>query len=119
MRYCVHYIFKNSKVLLLKRKLSNPFYPGIWTPVVGKIKTDEHPSLAVVRETQEETNLKIDNPKFVNHCMYDGDEYWFYHSISLENDITLNHENEQFDFFKRDNLPPNLWSFFKAELDKI
>ena len=119
MKYCVQFIFNNDKVLLLKRTLTNPFYPGIWTPVVGKIKTEEQPSVAVVRETQEETNLKVDNPNFVNHCIYDEDEYWFYYSVTQKSKIALNHENELYDFFERDNLPQNLWSFFKDELNKI
>jgi len=48
MKYCVNFIFKDNKVLLLKRKLTNPFYPGIWTPVVGKIKTNERPKTAIL-----------------------------------------------------------------------
>ena len=74
MKYCVHFIFKDNKVLLLRRTLSNPFYPGIWTPVVGKIKPNEKPNLAVKRETKEETSIELDNSQFLKHCTFDNDE---------------------------------------------
>jgi 8-oxo-dGTP pyrophosphatase MutT (NUDIX family) len=119
MKYCVHFIFKDHKVLLLKRTLTNPFYPGIWTPVVGKIKPNEKPILAVVRETKEETQLQQENPQFVKRCTFDNDEYWFYQSKTKASDISLNHENDYFDFFEKDNLPENLWSFFKTELNNL
>ena len=116
MKYCVHFIFKDNIVLLLKRTLTNPFYPGIWTPVVGKIKPNEKPNLAVIRETKEETRIELDNPEFVKNCSFNNDEYWFYQSKTKVSEISLNHENDQYDFYEKDNLPNNLWSFFKAEL---
>ena len=119
MKYCVHFIFKDNKVLLLKRTLTNPFYPGIWTPVVGKIKLNEDPNLAVVRETKEETSIELDNFQFVKHCFFNHDEYWFYRSKTKASDISLNHENDYFDFFEKNYLPENLWSFFKAELKDL
>jgi 8-oxo-dGTP pyrophosphatase MutT (NUDIX family) len=87
--------------------------------VVGKIKPNEKPILAVVRETKEETQLQQENPQFVKHCTFDNDEYWFYQSKTKASDISLNHENDYFDFFEKDNLPENLWSFFKAELNNL
>ena len=116
MKYCVHFIFKDNKVLLLKRTLTNPFYPGIWTPVVGKIKPNEKPNLAVIRETKEETRIELDNHEFVKNCSFNNDEYWFYQSKTKVSEILLNHENDQYDFYRKENLPNNLWSFFKAEL---
>lgn len=107
------------KVLLLKRKMSNPFYPGIWTPIIGKIKQQELPLDAVIRETKEESNIIQNRPHFIKHCVFDNDEYWFYQSSTKENEIILNHENEQFDFFDLNELPDNLWSFFKSILDEI
>jgi 8-oxo-dGTP diphosphatase len=119
MKYCVHFIFKDEQILLLKRKDSNPFYPGIWTPIIGKLKKEEDPFKAVVRETIEETQLKIDNPNFIKQCEFDNDQYWFFHSSIVTDDIILNHENDQFDFFEKTELPQNLWSFFKTVLDEI
>ena len=119
MKYCVHFILKDHKILLLKRALSNPFYPGIWTPVVGKIKSNEEPNHAIVRETIEETKLIQEKPQFLKRCEFDNDEYWLYHSRTIANNISLNHENDNFAFFEKNNLPENLWSFFKAEIKKL
>ena len=119
MKYCVNFIFKDNKVLLLKRTLTNPFYPGIWTPVVGKIKTNERPKTAILRETKEETNLDLHNLFFVKNHNLNDDEYWIYMSKIIQYEISLNHENDHFEFFEKNNLPENLWSFFKTEINNI
>ena len=119
MNYCVHIFLFGKKVLLLKRSKNNVFFPLIWTPIIGKIKEQESPDKAVIRETKEETSLKVkENISFLGLEKYKNDNYWFYYSIlddCLPN-IELNHENEDFDFFDINNLPNNLWEFFK---DKI
>ena len=43
----------------IKKNHYKSFYPGIWTPVIGKIKTNEKPITAILRETKEETNLDL------------------------------------------------------------
>ena len=119
MNYCVHIFLFGKKVLLLKRSKNNIFFPLIWTPIIGKIKELEAPDKAVIRETIEETSIEVnDNISFLALEKYKNDNYWFYYSLldeSLPN-IELNHENEDFDFFDINNLPNNLWEFFK---DKI
>ena len=119
MNYCVHIFLFDKKVLLLKRSKKNIFFPLIWTPIIGKIKQQEAPFKAVIRETIEETSLKVkENVSFLGLEKYKNDNYWFFYSIHddyLPN-IKLNHENEDFDFFDINNLPNNLWEFFK---DKI
>ena len=59
MNYCVHIFLFGKKVLLLKRSKNNVFFPLIWTPIIGKIKEQEAPDEAVIRETIEETSLKV------------------------------------------------------------
>ena len=91
----------------------------IWTPIIGKIKEQEAPDEAVIRETIEETSLKVkENISFLGYEKYKNDNYWFYYSINdnCYPKIELNHENEDFDLFDINNLPNNLWEFFK---DKI
>ena len=119
MKYCVNFILKDDKVLLLKRTITNPFYPGIWTPVIGKIKINEKPITAILRETKEETNLDLKNPFFVKQCDLNNDEYWIYMSKIEIYNISLNHENDKFNFFEPKNLPKNLWGFFKTEINYI
>ena len=119
MNYCVNIFLFGKKVLLLKRSKNNIFFPLIWTPIIGKIKEEEAPDKAVIRETIEETSLKVkDNISFLALEKYKNDNYWFYYSLHDESfpNIELNHENEDFDFFDINNLPNNLWGLFE---DKI
>ena len=119
MNYCVHIFLFGKKVLLLKRAKNNISFPLVWTPIIGKIKEKEAPDKAVIRETIEETSLKVkDNISFLGLEKYRNDNYWFFyskHENSLPQ-VELNHENEDFDFFEINKLPSNLWGFFK---DKI
>ncbi len=116
MKYCVHFIFINKQVLLLKRKKTNPFFPNIWTPIIGKIKADEKPIHATVRETMEETNIHISDPIFFKQDTYQQDNYWFYYSSTFPSPILLNHENETYQLFKLNELPDSLWSLFKKAI---
>ena len=56
---------------------------------------------------------------FVKNHNLNGDEYWIYMSKIILYEISLNHENDHFDFFEKNNLPENLWSFFKTEINNI
>lgn len=118
MKYCVHFIIKNQKVLLLKRKKSNPFFPNIWTPVIGKIRPHESPKNAVIRETKEETALEISTPSFIKQMTYDDNTYWFYRSSIKDAPIHLNHENDEHRFFDFKQLPSSLWTLFVEVLKK-
>ena len=115
---CSH-IFIWQKSIAFETFEKQYLFPLIWTPIIGKIKEQEAPCKAVIRETIEETSLKVkENISFLGLEKYKSDNYWFFYSIHddyLPN-IELNHENEDFDFFDINNLPNNLWEFFK---DKI
>ncbi|MEC8610659.1 MAG: NUDIX hydrolase [Bacteroidota bacterium] len=113
MTYCVHFIFHRQRLLLLTRKNTNPFFPNIWTPIIGKIKQNEKPNDAVLRETKEETGLEIATPYFIKQLKHKGDTYWFYQSKTHTTSISLNHENDKFDFFNLSQLPDSLWQLFK------
>ena len=75
--------------------------------------------IAILRETKEETNLDLNNLFFVKNHNLNDDEYWIYMSKIIQYEISLNHENDHFDFFEKNNLPENLWSFFKTEINNI
>ena len=122
MNYCVHIFLFGKKVLLLKRSKNNIFFPLIWTPIIGKIKEHEAPDKAVIRETIEETSLKVkENISFLGLAKYKNDNYWIYYSLNNDclPNIELNHENEDFDFFDINNLPNNLWGFFKNKIKSL
>ena len=119
MNYCVHILLLEKKVLLLKRSKNNICFPSIWTPIIGKIKEEETPEKAVIRETIEETSLNLkNNISFLGLEKYKNDNYWFFYSKQDKNttNVELNHENEDFDFFEVNNLPGSLWGLFE---DKI
>jgi len=52
-------IFKDNKLLMLKRKLTSSFAGGAWDIPGGKIEFGELPESALIREVQEETSLEI------------------------------------------------------------
>ena len=108
-----------ERVLLLKRSEEVGYGANRWSIPGGHIQEDETFEEGAIRETKEETSIKLDNPQFVKHCKFDNDEYWFYQSKTKGGEITLNHENEHYDFFLKENLPDNLWSFFKVELNDL
>ena len=53
------FIWKNDKVLLLKRAKGEKVFPEHWELPGGKVEYAEKPEDAVIREIQEETGLKI------------------------------------------------------------
>lgn len=56
-------ILKSGERYLLLKRTKEPHY-GLYSPVGGKIDAYESPENAVIRETMEETGIKIINPKF-------------------------------------------------------
>ena len=119
MNYCVHIFVFEKKVLLLKRSKKNKFFPSIWTPIIGKIKLKENPVKAAIRETVEETSLKLNNNiSFLGVEKYNSDTYWFFYSKFDDKlpSLELNHENEDYDFFDVNNLPNTLWGLFQNKI---
>lgn len=53
-------IYNEGKVLLTKRSEDALVAPGVWNVPAGKVKYDEVPRDAVVRECEEETCIKVD-----------------------------------------------------------
>ena len=51
------------KILLIKR--GRPPFVGMWATPGGNIDESEEPMNAAIRELEEETGLKLSNPKFV------------------------------------------------------
>lgn len=54
-----------GKVLLCKRRQDLKVAPGMWNVPAGKVKYAEGLEEAMVRETKEETNLNIENVKYL------------------------------------------------------
>ncbi len=118
MDYCIHLLFDNSKVLLLRRSPDNPHYPNIWTPIVGKIKFNEDPLDAVKRETYEETGVEVNRISFLSKIIKEEHKYWVYFSRNnFQNlEIKLNHENSRYTFSEAHQLPESLWLLFQEQI---
>ena len=77
------YLIKDDKVLLI-RKFPGKFGEGKWNGLGGKFEGKETPEECAIRETFEESGLKMVNPK--NHGkikFYEGDRLsWIAHIFS-------------------------------------
>lgn len=56
-------VLKNGKNFMLLKRLKEPNI-GLFTPVGGKLDPHESPLKAAIRETWEETGVKVDHMKF-------------------------------------------------------
>ena len=59
-------IFKNGKILLLKRTETKKFLPGYYDLPGGKVEPGEDPNHALISEVKEETGLDIEIVKPYN-----------------------------------------------------
>lgn len=53
-------IFKNDKILAMKRSRSKDAGPGLWETLSGRLEIDEEPLEAVKREIREECGLEVE-----------------------------------------------------------
>lgn len=112
-------IFKKKKVLLVKRKREP--YANTWMFPAGFIEYGEHPEEALVRETEEETGLKIkpvkvfhifqseDDPRAMGHFIF------FYLTKITGGRVKMADENEnsKIGWFPLKDLPGIGWKAHK------
>ena len=55
------FIFKEDKFLMIRRTETAPFKAGAWDIPGGEVEPREAPMAAAIRETEEETQLKVEN----------------------------------------------------------
>ena len=126
---CGVIVLKDNKILLGLRN-SNPLLAdcdlheeGSWTMPGGSIHYNESFEEAGIRETKEETNLDIKNPKVI--CVQ-GDKNEFAHYISggmiaesFSGEVKVMEPNEitKWEWFEIDNLPNNIFSASKKTID--
>lgn len=85
----------NDRVLLVKR--SKKPYQNCWNGIGGKIKENETVINATIRECEEETNIKLTNPKLLVTLRYPE-------SNPLNSNIEL---NVMYDFVDEILVPDN------------
>lgn len=69
-KFVVIFLFSkdNKKVLMVKR--NKPPYKNCWNGIGGKIEGEETEVQAAIRECQEETGIKLENPKLFITYIY-------------------------------------------------
>ncbi len=65
-------ILHQGKVLLVKRAPNCKVAPGVWNVPAGKVNMLEITPDAVVRETFEETGLRVAVRRFLCECAFEG-----------------------------------------------
>ncbi len=75
------YIKKNGKTLMLHRtKKKNDIHEGKWVGLGGKMEAGETPEECIIREVEEESGLKINNPSLraiLTFPKFKDDEDWY------------------------------------------
>ena len=66
---------KDKKLLLQHRDDDSPMLPGYWALFGGGIEKEETPEEAVRRETMEELNYSLKNPKLVIKQNFQIEDY--------------------------------------------
>lgn len=62
-KYCLGLIFDpdQNRVLLLSKRSTDQFNPGLWNGIGGKVEKNETSLDAMVRETFEEASFRVDS----------------------------------------------------------
>ena len=75
------YLRKDGHTLMLHRiKKENDMHPGKWNGLGGKLEPGESPEECVVREVEEESGLRIRNPRLhgiITFPAFDGLDDWY------------------------------------------
>ncbi len=89
---------EHNEVLLLKRaeKQITQRSPWSWDLPGGHIEHEEVPPSAAVRETREETGLRIGSLQHVGNDSNAGKYTYFYTSRDYQGNISLSHEHEDY-----------------------
>lgn len=118
------YIKKNNKTLMIHRvKKENDIHEGKWNGLGGKFLPGETPEQCVIREVEEESGLKINNPVlkgFLTFPKFSKNVDWYvfvYEALDFSGELITSDEGhlEWIDNSDLSNL--NLWDgdkyFFK------
>ena len=96
------FVFKDNKVLLIKRDENSNFGGGLWDIPGGKLEIGETPKESLIREVFEETSLDIEISKLfdINSRMGEKKEKQYITIIFLSNylkgEVKLNSESSDF-----------------------
>ncbi|MBT5021400.1 NUDIX hydrolase [Candidatus Woesearchaeota archaeon] len=98
-----------EKVLLIKRSASSKFFSSMWDFPGGKVKNCEDSGLCVVRETHEETALKIVSSSLILEGEVNLDSESINYSLFLVSEykggtIMLSEDHTEYGWFDREEI---------------
>ena len=119
-------IIVDGKILMCKReKKSTDQFSEMYGLPGGHVKKGESNKDGAIRETREETNLNIHNPKFVKTYKFDKNDIHLYtKEIKNIDGIKLNHEHTDYKLvspsgLKTPEIIPTTKDMYKDYKDKI
>lgn len=65
-------LMHQDKLLLTKRSTDAVVAPGVWNVPAGKVKFNEIPAAAAIREVKEETNMDLEGLKEIHVRTFEG-----------------------------------------------
>lgn len=94
------FIFKDNKILLLKRNENEILAGGMWATPGGKSEKGSDCFINLKREVKEETQLEIQNIRFFSHDCWPRKDDWvmgfFWLCEWKSGEVKLNHEHTDF-----------------------
>ncbi len=101
---------KNGKVLLIQR--ANEPFKNYWVLPGGFTSYRETAEEAIRREAKEEINVEIKLEKIIGTYLIDNDSRGMHLDIifagTTDEEIRLNNEDTNWEYFSPDNLPENI-----------
>jgi len=117
------------EVLIVKRAPNSKVAPGVWNVPAGKVDMRETTTDAVVRETQEETKLKVNVIKLLAEHAFEiknGNESAFrnmFTYLTMPTDdlqqIELNHEHTEYKWVTKKALESEQFSSLMPRLKEL
>lgn len=119
----------NAKVLLVKRAPNCKVAPGVWNVPAGKVDMLETTATAVVRETYEETKLRVEIVKFLSEQAFEikvGNEptyrnmfTYLTRSVDSSQEVELDREHTEFAWVTKEMLELEQFSSLMPRLKTI
>ena len=115
-------IEKDGKYLLLKREPNAEDYQNLWDFVGGRLDSNETQSDAVIRETLEESSLKIVPGPEVKTVVFEEEKriltFHYFTPESVDGEVNLSSEHTDYQWFTKEetreiDTHPSVAEFFK------
>lgn len=101
-----------NKVLLCKRRedIGEEHLPGFWSVPAGYVETDEEIKTCAIRETFEETQIKLDDEsvKFLSaYPAHDGRGVFYDYICKVDDELepVIDEEHSEWGYFSADEIP--------------